>query len=137
MALSDYSTDLFVTTVNGRSIEEWGETDPPFSDAPIDPKAALRRGQGGGAAKLIRKNPGRSVTLNIQPGGKDSAYLQGLFSSGATIELSRQQIGTLETAVGIEGVIVNDGAVSRGGMTMTDDQFIIEFNGWTALKGGE
>ena len=136
MSLQNYSTDLFVVTVNGREISEWGESDPPFNDAPLDAKSILRRGLGGGAAKLSRKNPGRTVTLNLQPGGKDTAYLQGLFSSNATIELSRQQIGTLETAIGAQGVITNDGSVGRGGTTMTDDQYIFEFNVWTAAKGG-
>ncbi len=136
MALHNYSTDAFVTTVNGRPITDWGETDPPYTDDPIDPRSALRRGRGGNAIRTDRKNPGRQVTLNLNPGGPDSAYIQGLFESNATVTLSRQQIGTLEQAVGVEGVIVNDGTVGRGSDSISDDQFIIEFNGWTATKGG-
>ena len=136
MALNNYSTDLFVATVNGRVISDWGETATPLTDEPIDPRAALRRGQGGNAVRLDRLNPGRRVTFNLNPGGQDSAYMQGLFNSGANIEVSLQQVGTLETAVGIEGVIVNDGPVGRGGATVTDDVFIAEFNLWTGFKGG-
>ncbi len=137
MPVHNYGTDLFVVSVNGRPISDWGEAVTPFSDDPIDPKGVLRRGQGGNAARLGRKNPGRMVTMFLQPGGADSAYMQGLMNSEANIALSAQQIGTLEAAIGAEGVITNDGPNGRGGDTITDDQYIIEFNVWTASKGGE
>ena len=137
MAVNNFSTDLFVVTINGREISDWGESDPPFTDAPIDPKSTLRRGQGGNAVRLDRINPGRTVTINLNPGSPDSAYMQGLFNSNANVTLTYNQIGTLEVGTGIEGVIVNDGSVDRGGQTISDDQYIIEFNSWTGLKGGE
>lgn len=137
MAVNNLSTDLFVVTVNGRIISDWGETDPPYTDDPIDQKSTLRRGQGGNAVRLDRINAGRTVTLNINPASPDSAFLQGLFNSYADITFSYQVIGTLEGSVGTGGVMINDGQVGRGGQTITDDQYIIEFNTWTALKGGE
>ena len=137
MALNNFSTENAVVTVNGRQITDWGDTDPPYSDEPIDPKSVLRRGLGGNAVRLDRINPGRRVTLNLNPGSPDSSYLQAIFGSGANITLSYTQIGTLDTAIGTEGVMVNDGARGRGGQTITDDQYIIEFNSWTATKGGE
>lgn len=137
MSLNNFSTDLFTVTVNGRIITDFGETDPPVTDDPIDPNSVLRRGQGGNAVRLDRKNPGRSVTLNLNPGSPDSSYMQGLLTSKANITFNRTQIGTLETAIGTDGVIVNDGQVGRGGSTITDDQYIIEFNGWAQSKGGE
>lgn len=137
MSLGNFSTELFIVSVNGRVIDDWGDTPTPFTDEPIDPASQLRRGQGGNAIRLDRKNPGRRVTLYINPGSKDSAYLQGLFNSRANITISKQQVGTLETAVGTEGVIVNDASVGRGGSTISDDQYIIEFNTWTAAKGGD
>jgi hypothetical protein len=136
MALNNFSTDLLNVTVNGRQINDWGETEPAYTDEPIDPKSTLRRGQGGNACRLDRLNPGRTVNLYINPGSPDSAYLQGLFESNATITLAMEQIGTLEIKTGTEGVMVNDGQTGRGGQTITDDQFIIEFNTWTATKGG-
>lgn len=136
MSISNFSTDNSVVTVNGRLIEDWGETATPFTDDPIDPSSTLRRGQGGNAVRLDRINPGRRVTMYLNPGSADSAYMQGLFNSRANITLTRTQIGTLENTVGVEGVIVNDGTVGRAGTTISDDQFIIEFNNWTALKGG-
>lgn len=137
MSLANFSTDLTVVTLNGRQLTDWGENATPYTDEPIDPASALRRGLGGNAIRLDRKNPGRRVTLYLNPGSPDSAYVQGLFNSGANITLSFTQIGTLENAVGTEGVIVNDAARGRAGTTISDDQFIIEFNGWTGLRGGE
>lgn len=134
MALNNFSTESSVVVINGRQITDWGDTDPPFSDEPIDPKSVLRRGLGGNAVRLDRINPGRRFTLNLNPGSPDSSYMQGLFNSNANITMSYTQIGTLEVGVGAEGVIVNDGTRGRGGQTITDNQFIIEFNSWTASK---
>lgn len=135
MAINNYSTDLLVVTVNGLPITDWGEG-TPFRDEPIDPKSTLRRGQGGGGSRLDRLNPGRRVTLNIQPGSPNAAYLSSLMNSRANVSITRTQIGTLESAVGSEGIFTNDGPNDRGGQTITDDQFIMEFNSWTDTKGG-
>ena len=136
MSLNNFSTDLFVVTVNGRVIGDWGETATPFTDAPIDAKSQLRRGQGGNAVRLDRINPGREVNLFLNPGSPDSSFMQGLFNSNANITVSTTQIGTLEASVGTEGVITNDASVGRGGSTVSDDQFIIQCNTWTSAKGG-
>lgn len=137
MALNNFGPDSSVLTINGRLIEEWGETASPYSDAPIDAKVILRRGQGKRAVRLNRQNPGRTVNIYLNPGSQDSAYMQGLFNSNAEITLSWTQIGTLEAAIGTEGVITNDAANNRAGTTISDDQYTMEFNGWTATKGGE
>lgn len=134
MSLQNFSTDGFVVTVQGRQITDWGDTATPYTDDPIDPKSVLRRGQGGNAVRLDRINPGRSVSLYLNPGSPDATFLQGLYNSKANITLTRTQIGTLETAVGSEGAIVNDGQVGRGGSTITDNQFMFEFNSWNAGK---
>ena len=136
MALTNFSTDNTVVTVNGRTISDWGETATPYTDGPIDPKSAIRRGQGGNAIRLDRINPGREVHLFVNPGSPDSAYLQGLFNSDADITLTFEQVGTLDIATGTEGAIVNDGTRGRGGMTISDDEYILQFNAWTGTKGG-
>ena len=137
MSLNNFSTDLFTVSVNGRIITDWGDSDPAFTDDPIDQKSVLRRGMGGNGVRLDRINPGRSVVMNLNPGSPDSAFMQGLMTANENIIINRTQIGTLETAIGTDGVIINDGQVGRGGQTITDDQYIIEFNGWTQSKGGE
>lgn len=135
MSLNNFSTVNTVVTVNGRAITDWGETATPYTDEPIDAASTLRRGQGGNAVRLDRINPGRRVNVYLNPGSPDSAYLQGLFNSRANITLSYTQIGTLETAIGTEGVMTNDGTRGRAGTTISDDQFIIEFNAWTGTRG--
>lgn len=137
MAVNNLSTDTNVLSINGRVISDWGEAATPYTDDPIDPKSQLRRGQGGNAVRLDRKNPGRVVNIFLNPGGRDSAYMQNLFNAGATIGLVSQQVGTLEAKTGAEGVITNDGQSGRAGSTITDDQYTIEFNTWTATKGGD
>lgn len=136
MSLNNFANDNTVVTVNGRQLTDWGMAEQPYTDEPIDPSSTLLRAQGGNAVRLDRANPGRRVNVYLNPGSADSAYMQGLFNSRANIELSYQQIGTLETALGAEGVIVNDGTRGRAGTTsITDDQFTMEFNSWTASRG--
>ncbi|MCK5126784.1 MAG: hypothetical protein KAR42_11060 [candidate division Zixibacteria bacterium] len=136
MSLDNFSNNLFSVTVNGRTISDWGETPTPVTDEPIDQKSTLRRGQSKRAIRLDRQTPGRRVTLNLNPGSPDSAYISGLMNSNANIIYTSTQIGTLEADIGTEGVIVNDGPKGRGGDTITDDQYIIEFNNWKGTKGG-
>lgn len=137
MSLPNFSNELRVVTINGRQITHWGEAATPYTNGPIDAKSQVRRGQGGGAVRLDRINPGRTVTFMLNPGSPDSAYMQGLYNSKATITLTDCQIGTMEIATGTEGAIVNDGEQGRAGSTITDDVFIMEFNGWDAGKGGK
>ena len=136
MSLSNYGVPEFVLTVNGRLIQEFGETATPVTSSAIDPKAAIRRGQGGDAVALYRKNPGKSVSVALNPGSNDSKYMQDLMNQRAIIEITYGQIGTQESATGSEGMIVNVGETGRGGMTITDDVFIMEFNKWDEKKGG-
>jgi len=137
LSINNFSTAGSVLTVNGRVISDWGDTATPYTDEPIDQTTQIRRGQGGNATRLDRINPGRRVTIYLNPGSPDSAYMQGLYNSRANIELTWTQIGTLDTAVGAEGAIVNDGTRGRAGTTISDDQFIMEFNSWTATRGGK
>ena len=137
MPLHNYGAADNVVTVNGREITMWGDTNPPITEEPIDPSNNLRRGLGGRAVSIPRINPGRRVTLHLNPGSPDGAYMQGLFASKATITYSRQQIGTLETSIGTEGIITNDATVGRAGTTISDDTFIMEFNVFSTAKGGD
>lgn len=136
MSLNNYGIPGFVLTVNGRQIVEFGESATPVTFSAIDPKAAIRRGQGGDAVALYRKNPGKSVSVALNPGSNDSKYMQDLFNQYAIIELTYGQIGTEENATGSQGMIVNVGETGRAGMTITDDVFIMEFNKWDEKKGG-
>lgn len=134
--MENLSTENNVITVNGRIMTNWGETDPALVVSPIDPKSVLRRGQGGGAVRLDRSNPGKTITLNMDPASADSGFLMGLFNSNTNITLSHVVIGTLEGGIYTEGVMVNVGDHNRIGQTISDDQYIIEFNSFNETKGG-
>ena len=137
MALNNITTSNTVVTVNGREVQDWGEAENPITEDPIDQSSTIRRGMGGNAVRLDRINPGRRVTLSLNPGGADAAYMQGLLNSKANITYTRTVIGTLEVTVGSEGAIVNDGQIGRGGgAAVTDDVFIMEFNAFTTDRGG-
>ena len=119
-----------VVTVNGRQITDWASDSPAIQEEPIDPKRI--------AVMLDRANPGHRVTLAVNPGGADSAYLHGLYTTGAVITYTRTQVGSLENVVATEGVIIQENAVGR---VVTDnmggDTYTIEFNVWESLRGGE
>lgn len=137
MSLVHITTENTVVTINGRQMEDWGEAESPVIEEPIDPSSTIRRGMGGNAVRLDRINPGRRVTLHLNPGGADAAYMQGLLNSKANITYTRTVIGTLENTIGTEGAIVNDAAINRaGGASISDDTFIMEFNSFTTLRGG-
>lgn len=124
-----------VVTVNGRSIEDWGQQDPPFQDDPVDQKRTVVRGQGGNAVVLERKNPGRRITMYLLPGSADSAYLHGLYLSGDIVTVTRNQVGVVNSAIGTEGVVVQEESVTRGGSTaISDDVYVIDMNDWTEVR---
>lgn len=127
-----------VVTVNGRQITDWGADGAGVTEEAINPKRKMVQGQGGNALMLERIAPGRRVTIKVRSGSADSAFLQGLYVSGAIITYTRSQVGALETAVGTEGMIVSEEAVSRvSAESVSDDSFVMEFNLWDSVKGGE
>jgi hypothetical protein len=128
MPLPNFSTENSILTINGRSIQDWGNTDPPYSHEQIDDKESLRRGMGGAAVRYRRINEGWRQTINLNPGSDDSLYLQGLYNAGAVISASYVTLGTLEGAVFSEGVMVRCKSVSRAGPALGDDTFVIEYN---------
>ena len=136
MAITKAFTDSnTVVTLNGRAIEDWGQQDPPFQDDPVDQKRTVVRGQGGNAVVLERKNPGRRITLYLLPGSADSAYLHGLYLSGDIVTLTRNQVGVLNSAIGTEGVVVQEESVTRAGSTsISDDVYVIDMNDWTEVR---
>lgn len=136
MALQNFGPSSYVLTINGRIMSDFGETASPAQDSPIDAKRVLRRGQGGKAVQLERINPGRTFNLYLNPGSPDSAFTQALFNSGAAVTLAYTVLGSLEGAIGTDGVVVNDAANNRAGSTVSDDQYTFEFNSWNATKGG-
>jgi len=137
MTTRAFDNENFVVTVQSRRIRDWGITDPPFVAEDIDDSNTLSRGLGGNATKFSRSNPGLRFTLNLSPGSPDSAFLSLLFRSNVTLEGSYVNIGTLEDGAGFEGVITRQPSTGRGGPALTDDTWVIEFNGSDRKFGGD
>lgn len=137
MAVENFSPSNTDFRINGRELTSWGTSSPPLNIEPIDPEGNLIRGEGGKAVRLYRDNFGVRVTVNLLPGSPDSAYLQGLKNGRALLSFSHTVIGTLEAVVGSEGIFVNKGALGRASSTtVSDDQFIMEFNVVNESVGG-
>lgn len=128
MALNNLSSANIAVVVNGRLITGWGETDPALTIDPIDPKSTLRRGQGGSAVRLDRINPGRAITLNLNPSHPDSAFMMALMNANENVTLGVTVVGTGEKGIYTEGAIVNVGQYGRVGQSITDDSYEMEFN---------
>lgn len=135
--MSNFSPSNTDFRINGRPLTAWGTTTQPLVIDYIDPSGTLIRGEGGGSIALYRDNPGVRITVNLLPGSPQSAYLKGLKNSRANLTFSHTVIGTLEAMVGAEGIFTNEGSTGRGGTTsVSDDQYIMEFNTDDSYKGG-
>jgi hypothetical protein len=137
MAINNFSNDLTEVNVNGRIITDWGAADPPFTISPVNPKATIIRGNGSNGVVLFAKNQVYELTFNMNPGSIDSAFLQGTFTGNTIITFGYTIVGTLEVAIGVQGVIINVGDTGRAGMTsITDDVYIAQMLVYEQTKGG-
>lgn len=137
MALPNFSATNSVLDVNLKELTDFGNTNPAVTFEYIDQKSTLRRGIGGRGTRFDSINPGIRVTINLNPGGSDSAAMSSFMEQKADITLTHEVIGTLEKYVLTDGVIVNMGQTGRYGDGYSDDQYIIEFNTDVITRGGE
>lgn len=143
MALNNFSPANTVVELTNddtgetRQMTDWGSTATPYTDAQIDPRSQLIRGQGGGAIRSDRDNPGREVNLYLLPGSDDSKFVQEAYNRNSTVSMSKTVIGTNETATASDGVITNNGQAGRAGSTISDDQYTIQFNIWDETRGAQ
>lgn len=127
MGLPNFSIGNSLLELNGGEINDWGQTDPAVTFEYIDPAAVLRKGLGGKGLRIDSVAQGVRVTLNLNPGGTDSATVNGYLNSKEDMTLSHTALGTLETLVLTEGAVVNRGTIGRYGNNISDDQYILEF----------
>ncbi len=126
--MKEFGQGVGILIINGRKISEFGESETPVRFASVNPKRQFKRGQGGTVLKLTRINPGRTLTVAVMPGSKDSAYLSGLWQSGDDIEAQWVVMGTDEKIVISEGIATDLDEISRGGMNPSDDVYTYDFN---------
>jgi hypothetical protein len=136
MSVINLSPQNSVLTINGATVDEWGQTDPPLTLEQIDDKEVLVRGLSGGAARIRRINEGWSLTVNLQPGSENSKYLSTLANNAVGVSASYATIGTNENWIGTEGVMTRQPSMGRGGPGFTDDQFQFQFNAGSLTTGG-
>lgn len=135
LRINSFDTENTIVIVNGRSLTDWGDTDP-ITETLTNAKRTIKQGMGGNAVVLERINQLFEVRLRLLPGGADSSFLAGLFNSGAVVSYNRKQVGALETVIAFEGVITNLGDNTRAGAEdITDDEYVLQFNGVTIQKG--
>ena len=138
MAFHDFSNDKLVVLVNGRQLTNWGETDPPFTHSYPNGLGKIKRGTGGGGARMDLVEPGQVFKFNLMPGSPDSAYMSGLLNSRATITVAHSQLGTIEAGLGREGMMINLDETGRGGTeSLTDDVYEVDCVKYTGTKGGK
>lgn len=114
--------------VFGIPIDDFGDTDPPFTIEELEQRATLKRGIGGNTLRLDNKTRPKRLTINLMPGSIQARQLIAAEKSGADCTFVCQQIGTNERVAGFDGVMTQRGSMGRGGKTsITDDQFVFEF----------
>ena len=129
MSVADLSVENTIMVITGVGVlDDWGRTDPPFTDEVIDDQASLSRGLGGNAVRFHRKNPGLRVTANLMPGSPQALAMQALILARTEMSGSYASIAGLEGAVFSEGVIIRGKSMARGGPGMNDATFVMEFN---------
>lgn len=118
-------------SINGLDVTEsdLGETDPPITIEDIEPRGTLKRGTGGGAVRIDNVTRAKRLTVNLLPGGTLVRQLIAIEKTGVDFEATWSQQDTNETIHCVEGIITNRGPLGRAGRTtVTDEQFIFEFN---------
>lgn len=137
MSISNYSASRLVYEVNGRVIRNWGQSETPVVDTTLNPVRTLSQGQLDDAIVIERKNSGTQHVLNILAGSPDAAFLWGIFKGDGRVQVAWNIVGTLDSFISLEGVIVDRGDTDQGsGTTKSDEQFTIQFNKVIELRGG-
>lgn len=137
MALASYSPSQVVLHINGRRISNYGQSETPISVETIDEKHSLIRGMNGNAIKTTRVNNGWTLTVELLPGSSNSKYLTRLYNElvQEDYEATLVVIATGESVSLSEGVLNLTGPIGRGGTSITDDIFTLQFNIGTVTLG--
>lgn len=128
--IRNYSSADGLLIINGTNITDWGETQPALTMEDIVPRAQMKRGLGGGAARLDPATIGKRITVNLLTGSSQARYLVGLMKSKVTIQASWAQLGSVEKESFVDGIIISRGPrgrIAENTGSLSDEQFVIEF----------
>lgn len=129
MSMTNYGAAGANLSINGITISSFGDTDPPIVIEDIEPRAALKRGTGGGSVRLDNVTRAKRLTIHLLPGSDEARQIIALDKTRVDFYGAFSQSGSGESLVFYSGILVNRGQLGRGGKTnVSDDQFIFEFN---------
>src|SRR5690625_7818346 len=93
MAISNYSSADGLLTINGTSINDWGETQPSVSIEDINPRVALKRGLGGNMAAMDPTTTPKRLNVNLLPGSPQTRSHVVLIKSRVYIHATLSHTG--------------------------------------------
>jgi len=126
MAMDSYGAANTNLVINGITIEEFGDTDPPINVSDIEDRATLKRGLGGTSLRLDNATRPKQLDVYLMPGSEEARQLLALEATGADIYFTLTVSGTGERIAAGPGVIQTRGSVDRAGKTsVSDEQFTI------------
>lgn len=128
MTMKNYGASHSDLTINGLSIDEYGDTDPPITIEDLDPRATLKRGIGRTSVRLDGPTRPKRLTICLMPGCDQVRQLLALEKSGVDFFFTFRQRGTDEYVAAFDGVMTQRGTQGRGGKTAASDEtFTFEF----------
>jgi len=128
MALRKYGAAEASLSINGISIEEFGDTDPAVTIADAEDRSVGIDGIGGSGLRLDRLNRPKTLTVNLLPGSDEARQILALEKTGVDFVAKFRQIGTDESVVMFNGIPQRRGDMGRAGRgSVTDEQFVFRF----------
>lgn len=124
-----YGVDNSYLTISGINIENFGNTDPPYTISDTEDRAVINGGVGETSVRLDNARRPKQLVVNLMPGCDEIRQLLALEKTGADITATHRVGGTAEMVVMSEGVIQRRGDMGRAGKSsVTDEQIQIVFN---------
>lgn len=123
-----YGTNNSYLTINGIVIENFGNTDPPYTISDLEDRAVIQGGVGQTGVRLDNARRPKQLVVNLMPGSDEARQLLALEKTGADLNATHRVGGAGERVEMFEGVIQRRGDMGRAGKSsVTDEQFTIVF----------
>ena len=128
MAMALYGSENTYLTINGITIENYGDTDPPYVISDLEDRAVIKGGIGQTGLRLDNARRPRQLVVNLMPGSDEVRQLVALDKARAPITATHRVGGTDEAVVMTDGVIQRRGDMGRAGKAnVSDDTWTFVF----------
>lgn len=129
MAMSKYGAAESALTINGITIEQFGDTDPAVTIDDAEDRTVQKDGIGGTSLRLDRVNRPKTLTVNLLPDSDEVRQIIALEKTGVDFTATFRQIGTGEVVTMFAGTLTRRGPMGRAGRTSVSDEVaIFRFN---------